>query len=270
MNRTFVFQTGEPVCVFAACWRRLRPVRKDALRSGTAADKPDRTRVWLQHDVSSDSPTRSWGHGLSLPEKEVVSPASPEDRRTVSEPEDRPVWRLDGQHVSTAAAGKRRRSRRRAAGKQAEDEVSELPASVCSVSGHHQGPDQVQDSLQCHRSLIESTSQMWIRQTQCTADAAPVKGDTCRHVKQQRMTSSFYPDLPLDQLTTIHKRGRSGPMISCCPTLPLSHADAKVSYCVTQGSGQRRKRQLCVTRQGFGRGLGDVRMTEDKFLYKSG
>lgn len=50
MNRTFVFQTGEPVCVFAACWRRLRPVRKDALRSGTAADKPDRTRVWLQHD----------------------------------------------------------------------------------------------------------------------------------------------------------------------------------------------------------------------------
>lgn len=125
-------------------------------------------------------------------------------------------------------------------------------------------------TLKCHRSLIESTSQMWIRQTQCTADAAPVKGDTCRHVKQQRMTSSFYPDLPLDQLTTIHKRGRSGPMISCCPTLPLSHADAKVSYCVTQGSGQRRKRQLCVTRQGFGRGLGDVRMTEDKFLYKSG
>lgn len=37
---------------FGAYWRRLQSVRKGALRSGTAADNPDRRRVWLQHSLS--------------------------------------------------------------------------------------------------------------------------------------------------------------------------------------------------------------------------
>ena len=39
---------------FAAYWRRLRYARKDALRSGTATDNPDRTCIWLQHSLSTD------------------------------------------------------------------------------------------------------------------------------------------------------------------------------------------------------------------------
>lgn len=37
---------------FVAYWHRLQSVRKGALRSGTAADNPDRRRVWLQHSLS--------------------------------------------------------------------------------------------------------------------------------------------------------------------------------------------------------------------------
>lgn len=42
---------NSPDLFSAECWRRLRTVRKDALRSGTAADNPDRRCFWLQHSL---------------------------------------------------------------------------------------------------------------------------------------------------------------------------------------------------------------------------
>lgn len=60
MNGTILVKNSSDL-FSAACWRRLRTVRKGALRSGTATDNPDRRCFWLQHSFSLSLRRKSCG-----------------------------------------------------------------------------------------------------------------------------------------------------------------------------------------------------------------